>query len=374
MKSSDCNSGGYIPLPGLPGPPGPPPGLVGPPGPPPGLVGLPGLPLPIHPDLDSEEQEPIQIIEENGNKVTCFYRNTQMMCNYPPKPGFPTNNPPPGQGPPGLYPPYPEPEPLPYPVAEPQPDFPENPFPEPDEEDNNVSLSSDDESNEDSVTIIQNGGTTVYCSKRNTQVICNNYQAPNHFDTDKALSSRGSQRFAGLGVIASWIGSAAVKKGMEFIVGNYPALKEIAKDVYYHGKEAYNWLRGKKHETEVKTDVMDCTKSYQARSLMRGRNQECSFAFDYNAAARHHGYAHCTLKPHACKAVKEIGENASEKPLVPDGNDDSSHESGVERPDVVPEPPAYPGSGDNNMICNFRDKSGRNVIMACNYYANNGKK
>ena len=366
MKSSDCNSGGYIPLPGLPGPPGPPPGLVG----------LPGLPLPIHPDFDSEEQEPIQIIEENGNKVTCFYRNTQMMCNYPPKPGFPTNNPPPGQGPPGLYPPFPEPEPLPYPEPEPQPEFPENPFPEPDEEDNNVSqnLSSDDESNEDSVTIIQNGGTTVYCSKRNTQVICNNYQAPNHFDTDKALSSRGSQRFAGLGVIASWIGSAAVKKGMEFIVGNYPALKEIAKDVYYHGKEAYNWLRGKKHETEVKTDVMDCTKSYQARSLMRGRNQECSFAFDYNAAARHHGYAHCILKPHACKAVKEIGESASEQPLVPDENDDSSHESGVERPDVVPEPPAYPGSGDNNMICNFRDMSGRNVIMACNYYNNYGKK
>merc|ERR1711860_472753 len=252
-----------------------------------------------------------------------------------------------GRGKPGLYPPYPEPEPIPYPepepipYPEPQPEFPENPFPEPDEEDNNVSqnLSSDDESNEDSVTIIQNGGTTVYCSKRNTQVICNNYQAPNHFDTDKALSSsRGSQRFAGLGVIASWIGSAAVKKGMEFIVGNYPALKEIAKDVYYHGKEAYNWLRGKKHETEVKTDVMDCTKSYQARSLMRGRNQECSFAFDYNAAARHHGYAHCTLKPHVCKAVNEIGENAPEKPSVPDENDDSSHESGVERPDVVPEP------------------------------------
>ena len=367
----------------------------------PGLVGVPGLPSPIHPDQDSEEEGPIQIIEENGNKVTCFYRNTQMVCNYPPQPGFPDHSSP-GQGipppglPPGLPPgylpgyppeflekPLPEPElPGPYPIPGqgiPPPGFPEEPFPEPEipspypipgqpipgqpiPPSEILPTSPPEVSNsDDSVTITQNGaGTFVYCSRRNIQIICNNYQAPNHFDSDKALMTRGSQRFALGSIIASIVGSQAVKEGMKFIVANYPALKEIAADVYHHGKEAYNWLRGKKHETEVKTEVMDCTKTYEAKG-----GHDCSFAFDYNAAARHHGYAHCTLKPHACKAVKEIGENppSTSRPSYPEP-----------RPDVVPETPVNPGSGDNNMICNYRTKSGRNVIMACNYYDNYGKK
>ena len=370
----------------------------------------PGFPYP-EPSFESVEEPVKVVVDDNGHTVTCYYnntRNTQMVCNYPPKEESIEIPEPIG---PVQSPPYPYPTPgRPTVMPGPVPIGPKPTTPYPGIPDGPIELGTtvgpptlipnpDEESDENSVTIIHNGGTTVYCSKRNLQVICNNYQAPNHFDKAVALS-RGSQRFLGLGAIASWVGSSTIIKGMTQVIQNYSGLKDIAKDVYHAGKETFNWLLGKKDQTQVNTDVMECTKNGHARSLWRSmtrhqKQKDCTFAFDYDAVARNHGYAHCTLKPHACKEIQEIGE-AVEKPKPPPMSEeqDESAESpetvesaesdeypsgatdppSFEQPGKpvypIPNVPSYPGL-TNNMVCNFRTKSGRNVIMACNYYNKN---
>ena len=322
------------------------------------------------PSFESVEKTVKVIVDDDGHTVTCNYgntRNTQMMCNYPPKEESiefpePVGQPKPPYPNPVRPTPMPDPGPIgpgqTIPTPGPYPGIPTSPSP-------TLIPDLDEESNENSVTIIHNGGTTVYCSKRNLQVICNNLQAPNHFDKAVALS-RGSQRFAGLSAIAASIGTAGMVEGVKWLFSNYGSLKEIGKDIYHAGKDAYNWLFDKKDQTEVKTHVMDCIKTGgHFRRLWRSmtrHQKDCTFGFDYDAVARSHGFAHCTLKPHACKAVKEIGQNVG------------GH--GVPAPPPAPVYPSAPPAGSvvNNMVCNFRTKTGRNVIMACNYYNKYRKK